>query len=93
MFSTQGSMAPLSIPLQQPVTTGLIFFIWDIILLAFFIDGTSRIISWLNSKRLQKRRALNVLEVEVAHFSGGIAGAERSTQIVVICFRMVKHSL
>lgn len=82
-------MAPLVIPLSQPVVTGLVFLIFDMIFLAIFFAGTTRLATYLTRKRMEKGKSLTIKEVEVPHISGGLGAMKPDVQAMILSSRAV----
>lgn len=88
---TAATMSALVIALDQPVVTGLVFLLWDMVLLAVFIAGTTRLASYLTKKDMEHGTAVTPKELEVPHVSGGIGSSKPVTQISIICARAVSR--
>jgi hypothetical protein len=82
-------MGALVIPLEQPAVTGLVFFIWDMILLAIFIAGTTKLASYLTRRDMEKGASVSPKEFEFPHVSGGVAATKPSVQATILCSRAV----
>jgi len=82
-------MGSLVIPLEQPVVTALVFFVWDMVLLAIFFSGTTRLASYITRKQMEKGMSVSPKEIEIAHVSGGLGATKPSVQALILGARAV----